>query len=504
MTAQNPRQHSRTRFLIATVAASLAALLVGVFVAPQRQVVGPETAGDADLAAQVRAAADGVGGFRSVAIAEVTPDDITWAGLGNSTAGRSGPAPGADTVFETGSVAKTFTAALFADAIERGEVSPDDPLAQHLPELEGTPAGEVTLASLAQHRSGLPPLGATAQQRATVAVLTLENPYETTTTEQLIADATQASVNPEQPPTYSNFAISLLGTALARTSGHASWSALLAERITGPLGMSDTTPMLSADDLPDGATDPFVFNGTPAPRWYGEGYQPSGTSMATTIHDMALWAQAQLNGTAPGGDAPLEPTAEMQGSRIGWAWLTTEIQTTDGEATLVWHNGSSAGHTAMLGIDPDTDRAVVVLGNTNTPVDTFATAVLHDGPVLGQPMMVTVIGWLLAALAAALSGVTLWRAFRGRSVLSVVALLLISAAGLAYLWHSGPWNAVGGWLWGLAFAPALAAIPVLALRTALAPKGTTAVPFRPTGSAQVPWLGVALGVLLIIGVTQLW
>ena len=98
----------RTRLWLAAAVAGVVAILAGILIGPQHQVVGKQTAGDAELAARARAAVDGVGGRRSLAVAEVTSTSLTWAGLGNSHAGRSGPPPTEDSVFQAGSVAKTL------------------------------------------------------------------------------------------------------------------------------------------------------------------------------------------------------------------------------------------------------------------------------------------------------------------------------------------------------------------------------------------------------------
>jgi D-alanyl-D-alanine-carboxypeptidase/D-alanyl-D-alanine-endopeptidase len=45
-----------------------------------------------------------------------------------------------DTVFEIGSVTKTFTTLLLQDMVERGEVKLDDPVAKYLPESVKVPA----------------------------------------------------------------------------------------------------------------------------------------------------------------------------------------------------------------------------------------------------------------------------------------------------------------------------------------------------------------------------
>ena len=64
-----------------------------------------------------------------------------------------------DTVFEIGSVTKTFTTLLLQDMVERDEVKLDDPVAKYLPESVKVPerdGKQITLLNLAIHTAGLP------------------------------------------------------------------------------------------------------------------------------------------------------------------------------------------------------------------------------------------------------------------------------------------------------------------------------------------------------------
>src|SRR3989441_10499600 len=64
-----------------------------------------------------------------------------------------------DAVFFIGSVSKTFTALLLQDAVERGEMKLDDPVAKYLPTSIKMPAHggkEITLLDLATHAAGFP------------------------------------------------------------------------------------------------------------------------------------------------------------------------------------------------------------------------------------------------------------------------------------------------------------------------------------------------------------
>ena len=62
-------------------------------------------------------------------------------------------------IFEIGSLSKTFTSILLADAVNAGKVKLDDPVNKYLPDsipflqYEGIP---VTLQNIANHSSGIP------------------------------------------------------------------------------------------------------------------------------------------------------------------------------------------------------------------------------------------------------------------------------------------------------------------------------------------------------------
>ncbi|MGH3992089.1 MAG: serine hydrolase domain-containing protein, partial [Pseudonocardiaceae bacterium] len=67
---------------------------------------------------------------------------------------------GPGTIFEIGSITKTFTATLLADMAGDGIVALGDPVQRHLPDGVWLPVRgrEITLEDLATHRSGLPRL----------------------------------------------------------------------------------------------------------------------------------------------------------------------------------------------------------------------------------------------------------------------------------------------------------------------------------------------------------
>lgn len=63
-----------------------------------------------------------------------------------------------DTLFEIGSISKVFTATLATYAQAKGHLSLKDPVAEYVPELKGTPFGQIHLVHLATHTAGGFPL----------------------------------------------------------------------------------------------------------------------------------------------------------------------------------------------------------------------------------------------------------------------------------------------------------------------------------------------------------
>jgi serine-type D-Ala-D-Ala carboxypeptidase/endopeptidase len=142
------------------------------------------------------------------------------------------------TLFELASATKAFTCVALADMVRRGEVALTDPVVAHLPpgvRVPGWKGEPMRLIHLAMHTSGLPPAPRDAP--------TLDAPgVSSYSMEQLFRAL--GDIELARPLgskwEYSNFDTALLGQALAYRAA-TSYEALIAERITGPLGMADTT-----------------------------------------------------------------------------------------------------------------------------------------------------------------------------------------------------------------------------------------------------------------------
>jgi len=148
----------------------------------------------------------------------------------------------AGSIFEIGSITKTFTGLVLAQMAVQGKIRLDEPVRELLP--AGTmrkPAGqEITLLDLATHRSGLPPMPDNINPAGT------PNPGADYHARDLYDFLARRGVAKPANASflYSNLGFGLLGQALANRAGM-TYPNLGSEEITGPLGMRHTPLSLS-------------------------------------------------------------------------------------------------------------------------------------------------------------------------------------------------------------------------------------------------------------------
>ena len=272
--------------------------------------------GDKDLAKQVISLLPDDYRARGIHVSVITTDGARHAGIGTAASGQQYTSA---TPMEIGSITKTFTGQLLADAIARGEVKASDPLSTHLPELAGTPAGEATLEELASHRSGIPGVPSQDLTRFVLRgdILGL-NPF-TDSTDQLIEKTRTTKMGKRGEFAYSNLGISLLGEALRRAAGAESWKSYASERLFTPLGMEHTTLTADQSEIPDGAIHGVQANGRRGQSLSGTASNPAGAGVWSTPEDMTRYAQALLTDGQKASSARLPVPTEMllQGMILG-------------------------------------------------------------------------------------------------------------------------------------------------------------------------------------------
>lgn len=272
-------------------------------------------------------------------------------------------------LFEIGSISKVFTGLLLADAVVEGKLRLEDPLATRLPVTFADPAvGAITLGQLATHTSCLPRLP------SNLLGARPEDPYAGYDDGALFAYLASARLEGRPPCTadYSNLGFGILGVVLERAWGH-SWASLVAERITGPLGMTDTTQELSGDQRSRFA-EPWSGSERVRP-WTFKAVAGAG-ALRSTLADLSRFADVLLAGASgplgrlwPLVSAPHAPMPALGGS-IGLALLHGLLHGEDS----YWHHGGTGGYRASVMVFPGSGRAVVVLAsNGQAPVEAWVS-----------------------------------------------------------------------------------------------------------------------------------
>jgi serine-type D-Ala-D-Ala carboxypeptidase/endopeptidase len=270
------------------------------------------------------------------------------------------------TVFEIASLTKVLTALVLADMAHRQRVQLDAPVATCLPEGVEIPqhdGRQITFLDLATHTSGLPlrPTNLASQEGLNkYAGYTVAQLYQGLATFQLPRD-------PGSAFEYSNWGFGLLGNALGHCAGK-SYEVLLEERVTGPLGMHDTT-FVPGSALRSRLASAYNRKLQSVPNQSTGALTASG-GLYSTVDDMLDFIELFLGrGPRPLAAAAatmLEPRrpGDYDGVRMGLGW---RVENFDGVQTL-WSHGAADGYRSFMGFDPQARLAVVALTNASTAV----------------------------------------------------------------------------------------------------------------------------------------
>jgi CubicO group peptidase (beta-lactamase class C family) len=264
-----------------------------------------------------------------------------------------------ETLFEIGSIGKTFTAILVLQLAEEGAIDLDAPVAAYLPWFEvPQPDGAepIAVAHLLSHTSGLA-AGIDGTPEAAFQVWSLR-------------DLPTRSL-PGERFHYSNVGFKALGLVLEAVTG-SPYPELLRTRILEPLGMTATEPAITNeirdrlavgyeylhDDRTAGPRDPLV-----TATWL-ETATADG-SIASNARDMCAFARMLLRGGEPvlGADAFARmsaPHARVSDTvAYGYGLLIRELE---GRRTI-GHGGGMVGYLAGLQVDVEAGIGAIVLQN---------------------------------------------------------------------------------------------------------------------------------------------
>lgn len=287
----------------------------------------------------------------------------------------SGMRPDGETLFAVGSLSKGLVGNLAAMLVQDGLLGWDDDLEQLLP--AGTPLSEdarsITLLQLATHSAGLPRQPMTPRTLGYfIEYLFTGNSFYRHFDQAYLLDYLADFSKPRQvAPQYSNIGYALLSHVLERRSGK-SIDALAAERILGPLQLSNTSyqPQQLAGYAERarghaGDQPKFIRRGRPVPDWQFSDILHGSAALYSNADDLLDYAAAHLHGSGDAlRDAALRDSLRVRLERPREAPAIAWIVDTIHGQQLTYQVGLVAGYSSYLGLDSRHKTAVVVLQNS--------------------------------------------------------------------------------------------------------------------------------------------
>jgi len=306
------------------------------------------------------------------------------------------------TLFELGSVSKTFTATLTQWAQVDKRLSLNDSVGEYLPTLRGTPFGGVSLLDLGTHTPG---------------GLPLQVPDEIHNDAQLMAwfKAWHPTYAPGTVRTYANPGIGTLGVIAAKSMGQ-DFTVLIERRLFPALGLKNSfidVPVERAADYAQG----YTKDGKPI-RMAGGVLAAQAYGVKSTASDMLRFVEANMKlvkldanlqraitdthtGYFQAGPMtqdliweqypyPVSSSALLQGNGTAMALDATPVTRIDPPQAPnddAWINktGSTNGFGSYVAFVPAKRIGIVILGNRNFPIADRVEAAHRILTSLAQP-----------------------------------------------------------------------------------------------------------------------
>lgn len=259
-----------------------------------------------------------------------------------------------ETVFQSGSMGKQFTAMAVMMLVEERKLSLDDPISKHLT----VPASwsKITVRHLLTHTSGLGdyPEDFSLQKNYT------ENDLLKMIIAQPLAFAAGDKWN------YSNLGYVTLGILIRKVSGEF-YGDVLQKRIFGPLGMKHTRIISESDIISNRAAGYELKDGVLRNQeWVSPALNTTADgSLYLTVEDIAKWDEALAGEKllSHAGFVQMWTPVRLNSGRdapYGFGW---QIRKTDSGHRMLEHGGAWQGFVSYIARYPDDQLTVVTFCN---------------------------------------------------------------------------------------------------------------------------------------------
>ncbi len=305
-----------------------------------------------------------------VAVGIIEKDQMRYFVSGIATHQNNHQVLTEDSLFEIGSITKTFTALALADMVTDGTVKLDDSIVQYLP--KGIKVAQkddkpITLLALATHDSGLPRLP------SNLDLNNITDPYRSYDQQALydFLNNYQPTRAVGEEREYSNLGFGLLGHLLS-VIDQKPYENVIRDRVLAPLNMQHTYQLTPV-------REPFVDGHNHllerVSPWHFDALAGAG-ALRSSLSDILIYMKANMLGQnkAITLSHQLQTDFGAPNQAIGLAWITTT--TPNGKYT--WHNGGTGGFRSFIGFNKETQKGVVMMANSVYAIDDIARAYLTD------------------------------------------------------------------------------------------------------------------------------
>lgn len=289
----------------------------------------------------------------------------------------------ADTLFEVGSLTKTFNGVLSAMALQRGEIQLNDPVSKYWPELSGKAWQGIQLVHLATYTAGGLPLQFPDEVHDDASMRAFYRNW-------------QPKFAPGEQRVYANTSIGLFGH-LALQSSKLSYGETLQQQLLTPLKLDHTYTQVPQSALAHYA---FGYDEGNAVRSGRGMLSDEAGGMKSTVRDLARWLDVQLN-PAQLKDASFSKAFTLAQQRyasagqmyqgLGWEMLDYPVSLDSLKAmtdpsfiggakaqliqpagavkasSWVHKTGATAGFSAYAAMIPSEQAGMVILANKRYP-----------------------------------------------------------------------------------------------------------------------------------------
>ena len=264
---------------------------------------------------------------------------------------------------------KAMTGLVIADAVDRGEVRMDAPVATYLPLLKGSPAGTATMHELVTHTVRLRRVRNCHPARARAWKAPLGRGFLTADSCEMTSEARAQTLDGRGGYAYSTLGSAVAGQAVA-AAAHMSYPDLMRTRLFEPLGMTDTAievdhPLVDGGHA-DRAPGPAMGHGRVRPRRRRRLHhrRPRETRHRTPRRDRTRHVRARTHHR----HRPVEHPHRR---------LLAGLHRQNGQ-TITAHAGQTGGYASYLGIDRPGHKAVIVLSDVANNANDLGIELLID------------------------------------------------------------------------------------------------------------------------------